>query len=106
MDQCKPQNAPWKLTSRQRVLCALDHKEPDRVPLFLGTSGATTVLGPGYDALKRHLGITGGPERWLSRAMQYTWLDEELMIRLGSDGRPIAPARPRRRCGAKFRPTA
>ena len=78
-------------TPRERVLCALDHEEPDRVPLFIGTSGATTVLGPGYGALKSHLGIAGGPERWLSRAMQYTWLDEEVMVRLGSDGRPLVP---------------
>ena len=33
-------------TSRERVLSALNHEEPDRVPLFIGTSGATTVLGP------------------------------------------------------------
>jgi uroporphyrinogen decarboxylase len=82
---------PMNFNSRERVLCALDHQEPDRVPLFLGTSGATTVLGPGYDALKKHLGIAGGPERWFSRAMQYTLLDEAVMARLGSDGRPIFP---------------
>ena len=34
------------LTSRERVLCALNHEEPDRVPLFIGTSGATTLLAP------------------------------------------------------------
>jgi uroporphyrinogen decarboxylase len=76
-------------TSRQRVLCALNHEEPDRVPLFIGTSGATTVLGPGYEKLKAHLGIRCGPIRWLSKPMQYTWMDEEVLVRLGSDGRPI-----------------
>jgi uroporphyrinogen decarboxylase len=73
------------------VLCALAHEEPDRVPLFLGTSGATTVLGPGYERLKAHLGIRGGPPRWLSRPLQYTWMDEDVLVRLGSDGRPLAP---------------
>ena len=33
------------LSSRERVLTALDHKEPDRVPLDLGgyQSGITTI---------------------------------------------------------------
>ena len=76
---------------RERVLCALNHEEPDRVPLFIGTSGTTSVLGPGYDRLKSHLGISGGPRRWFSKAMQYTWLDEEVLVRLGSDARAIVP---------------
>ena len=79
------------LTSRERVQYCLNHEEPDRVPLFIGTSGATTVLGPGYGKLKAHLGISGGPARWLSRPLQYAWMDEEVLVRLGSDGRPVAP---------------
>jgi uroporphyrinogen decarboxylase len=77
--------------SRDRVLCALNHEEPDRVPLFIGTSGATTVLGPGYGKLKSHLGIQGGPIRWFSKPLQYTWMDEEVLLRLGSDARAITP---------------
>jgi uroporphyrinogen decarboxylase len=79
------------LTSRDRVLSALNHEEPDRVPLFIGVSGATTVLGPGYDKLKAHLAVKCGPQRWFSKAMQYTWMDEEVVLRLGSDGRAIVP---------------
>jgi uroporphyrinogen decarboxylase len=80
------------MSSRDRVLTALNHEEPDRVPLFIGTSGATSVLGPGYPALKAHLGIRGGAEqRWLSRPLQYVWMDDEVMERLGSDGRPAVP---------------
>ncbi len=78
-------------TSRDRVLCALNHEEPDRVPLFIGTSGATTILGPGYDRLRKHLGIPCGPIRWFSKPLQYTWMDEEVLVRLGSDGRTVAP---------------
>ena len=40
------------------MLYALNHEEPDRVPIFFGTSGATTMLAPGYERLKAHLGIT------------------------------------------------
>ena len=79
------------MTPRERVLTALNHEEPDRVPLFIGTSGATTVLGPAYERLKDHLGIRGGPKRWLAGAMQYIWMDEEVLVCLGSDGRPVVP---------------
>src|ERR1039458_8271263 len=78
------------LTPRERVLCALNHEEPDRVPIFIGTSGATTLLSAAYDRLKVHLGIQH-KSRLMSRAMQYAQLDEEVMIRLGSDGRPLLP---------------
>ncbi len=78
------------LTSRERVLCALNHEEPDRVPLFIGTSGATTLLAPAYEKLKARLGVKAEP-RLLSRSMQYARLDDEVLVRLGSDGRPLVP---------------
>jgi uroporphyrinogen-III decarboxylase len=31
------------LTPRQRVLAALHHEEPDRVPIIIGTSNTTTM---------------------------------------------------------------
>lgn len=77
------------MTSRERVLTALDHREPDRVPLFLGTSGVTTLLGPAYEKLKAHFGITGRNAQWISLPLQYAWLDEDVLERLGSDGRPV-----------------
>lgn len=76
------------LTSRERVLCALNHEEPDRVPIFFGTSGATTMLAPAYDRLKAYLGIQRETKVFW-RALQYTLLDEDVMVRFGSDGRPL-----------------
>ena len=76
------------LTPRERVLCALNHEEPDRVPIFFGTSGATTMLAPAYDRLKAYLGIQSETKVFW-RALQYTLLDEEVMVRFGSDGRPL-----------------
>lgn len=76
------------LTSRERVLCALSHDEPDRVPIFFGTSGATTMLAPGYEKLKAHLGITGETTIFW-RGLQYVLMDEEVLAWSGSDGRPL-----------------
>jgi uroporphyrinogen decarboxylase len=78
------------LTSRERVLCALNHEEPDRVPIMFGGSGATSILAPAYDRLKAHLGIQS-QTRVSSRIFQYTLLDEEVMARFGSDFRPLLP---------------
>jgi uroporphyrinogen decarboxylase len=78
------------LTSRERVLCSLNHEEPDRVPIFFGTSGVTTLLAPAYDRLKTYLGL-GGETRVFWRALQYSLLDEEVMVRFHSDGRPLIP---------------
>ena len=76
------------LTSRERVLCALNHEEPDRVPIFFGTSGATTMLAPAYERLKTYLGIQREPKVWW-RALQYVLIDEDVLVRFGSDGRPL-----------------
>lgn len=76
------------LTSRERVRCALHHQEPDRVPLFFGSSGATTIHAHGYERLKRKLGIDS-PTRLMSRAMQYAHVDRRIMDLLGSDGIPL-----------------
>ncbi len=78
------------MTSRERVLCALNHEEPDRVPVFFGTSGATTMLVPGYERLKGYLNIQS-ETRALSKALQYARIDEQVMVRFGSDGRPLVP---------------
>ncbi len=78
------------MNPRDRVLCALNHEEPDRVPIFLGTSGATTMLAPAYERFKAYLGIKSEP-RLFSRTMQYVRLDEEVMLRFGIDGRPLIP---------------
>jgi uroporphyrinogen decarboxylase len=78
------------MTSRDRVLCALAHEEPDRVPIFFGASGATTLLAPAYDRLKDYLGIHA-ETRVFSRALQYAFLDEEVMRRFGADGRILLP---------------
>ena len=81
------------MTSRERVLCALNHEEPDRVPIFFGASGVTTMLSPAYDRLKAHLGIHRETKDFW-RALQYALLDEDVMVRCHSDARPLIPGPP------------
>jgi uroporphyrinogen decarboxylase len=49
------------ITSRERVLIALDHKEPDRVPVDLGGTQTGIMVEP-YDHLKGLLGIQSESE--------------------------------------------
>ena len=43
------------MTSRERVQAALNHRQPDRLPLDLGGSIVTGINAMGYGRLKRHL---------------------------------------------------
>ncbi|MBN1341868.1 MAG: hypothetical protein JXQ73_04270 [Phycisphaerae bacterium] len=45
------------MTRRQRVMAALNHEEPDRVPMDLGGSLASTMVGEAYPALRQALGL-------------------------------------------------
>ena len=82
-----------QMTSRERVIAALNHEEPDRVPLDIGGGGSTSILVEGYENLKQHLGITA-ETRAMVNAFRIARLDEQTMRRLGSDCRPITIHRP------------
>jgi uroporphyrinogen decarboxylase len=78
------------LTPRQRVLMALNHEEPDRVPIIIGTSNTTTVKIGAYRRLKSLLGIER-PDRFI-----YDWPelgsadpDEAMLERLHGDARSV-----------------
>ncbi len=78
------------MNSRDRVLAAINHREPDRVPIVLGVSNATGIKMPTYAGLKRLLGVES-EDRYL-----YDWPelgtalpDEEVLERLGTDVRGV-----------------
>ncbi len=78
------------LTPRQRVLTTLNHEEPDRVPIIIGTSNTTTLKLPPYRRLKTKLGIQS-PDNYI-----YDWPelgslapDEIVLERLHSDARGV-----------------
>ena len=77
------------MTSRERVLAAINHQEPDRVPLDIGGGSSTSIVVEGYERLKRHWGINA-PPRVMSEIFRVAWLDEEAMLRLDSDCRPLS----------------
>ena len=56
-----------KLTSRERVLASINHREPDRVPVDLGATPSSGISTIAYYNLKQHLGHHRGPHAGLRR---------------------------------------
>lgn len=71
--------------SRERVLTALNHREPDRVPLSLGGT-ASSFTDEAYFRLKEYLGISGDikPYRYGHTGCYY---DDRILEALGTDYR-------------------
>ncbi len=73
------------MTSRQRVLAALDHRQPDRVPVdFSGhrSSGISAVL---YPKLRSLLGMPERPVRVYDPVQQLAIVDQDVLDRFGVD---------------------
>ena len=81
------------MTSRQRVLAALNHQPPDRVPIDIGGSSATTIIGEAYERLKAHLGIAE-ETRYMKRKSRSAILSQVVARRLRVDTRPLSPGSP------------
>ena len=45
-----------KMTSRERVLASINHREPDRVPVDLGATPSSGISTIAYYNLKNYLG--------------------------------------------------
>jgi uroporphyrinogen decarboxylase len=48
------------MTKRERVLSAIRHREPDKVPIDLGAMRSTGITAVAYSNLKKYLGIQAG----------------------------------------------
>jgi uroporphyrinogen decarboxylase len=48
------------MTARERVLAAIAHRTPDRVPIDLGSTPSSGISATAYERLRRHLGHSAG----------------------------------------------
>ena len=81
------------MTSRERVLAALNHQEPDRVPIDLG-GNQTGIHKFAYRTLLDHLGIAD-ELTIMDQVQQLARPCEALLQRLHVDTRYIAAGRSR-----------
>jgi uroporphyrinogen decarboxylase len=77
------------MNSRERILMALGHKEPDRVPIDLGGCRASGIMGIAYNELKRYLGIEKDRTRIYDFGQQLALPEEDLLKRFNVDVRPV-----------------
>ena len=73
------------MKSRERVLAAIAHKEPDYVPLDLGATPSSDISAIAYNNLKKHLGLTGGHTRIYDVVQQVVQPEDEILDRFGVD---------------------
>jgi uroporphyrinogen decarboxylase len=75
-------------TPRERLLAALNHEEPDRVPIDFGGSEFTTITPLAYERLKAHMGVTE-PTKMMSIIHSAVHPDETILQRFQVDVRNV-----------------
>ncbi|MFN8008047.1 MAG: hypothetical protein U0V70_13700 [Terriglobia bacterium] len=68
------------------MFASLNHQEPDRVPMDLGSARFTGMVKPAYEKLCRHLGF-GKTGAMLDRMQQLVEMDEQVLQALDVDAR-------------------
>jgi uroporphyrinogen decarboxylase len=88
-----------RMTSRERVLAAISHREPDRVPIDQGSMRSTGLMAIAYNRLRRHLGVAGEPPLMYDLVQQLArpepWFLERFRIDVVDIGDALSAADPR-----------
>jgi uroporphyrinogen decarboxylase len=79
------------MNSRERVLAALNHKEPDRVPFDMGGTVVTGIQAKAYRRLRQHLGLPEKEAQIIDIFQQLAQVDDDVMDYLGVDVRNVTP---------------
>jgi uroporphyrinogen decarboxylase len=78
------------VNSRERVRLALDHQEPDRIPLDLGGTGLSSIHVTAYQNLRQHLDLPPRETGVMAMAEQLAAVDEDMARRLKTDFRLVS----------------
>jgi uroporphyrinogen decarboxylase len=73
------------MTSRERVLAALNHQEPDRVPIDLSGHRSSGIAAMAYARLRDYLGLPKKPIRVYDPVQQLAIVDEDVLQRFKVD---------------------
>jgi uroporphyrinogen decarboxylase len=77
------------MNPRERVMLALNHKEPDRIPIDLGGSICSSIHKSAYIELKKYLGMDLEEIKMADYVQQLPYLDEALLERFDVDFRMV-----------------
>ena len=73
------------MTPRERVLAAIAHQQPDRVPIDLGSTPSSGISAIAYGNLTRHLGIPNSKTRVYDVVQQLAQPEDEILNRFKID---------------------
>ena len=73
------------MKSRERVLTAINHQEPDRVAVDFGGHRSSGIMAIAYARLKKYLGITGGDIYVYDIPQQLAIIEPEVLDRFQVD---------------------
>jgi len=73
------------MTSRERVLTAINHKEPDRMPIDFGVHFSTGISAFAYKRLREYLGLNTDSIDLQDTVQMLARVDEDVLERFHSD---------------------
>ena len=79
------------MNSRERILAALNHQEPDRVPFDLGSTQVTGIHVVAYRNLRACLGLPTVEPQMCDTIQQLALPDDDVIEKLGVDVRGLFP---------------
>jgi len=83
-----------ELSSRERIIAALSHQEPDALPIDFGGMRSTGIAAAAYNQLKDHLGIEGSLARLYDVGQQLAEPELNVLDRMGGDVVQVHRLRP------------
>ena len=88
------------MTSRERVLKSVTHKEPDSVPIDLGSISVATMNRTALVSLQKYLGVNRKESEntiIIQKRFQNVDVPEEILLKYRIDLRGIRPGKPKNR---------
>jgi uroporphyrinogen-III decarboxylase len=79
------------MTSRERILASLRHREPDRLPVDFGGTSVTGVHISCVAALRDHYGLEKHPVKLHEPYQMLGWVDDDLKEAMGIDVEGVMP---------------
>jgi len=82
------------MTPRERVLAAINHQEPDQIPVDLGSMRSSGISAVAYHNLNKHLNIEGSRTRIFDMVQELALPEDHIIDRFGIDSLPLGRAFP------------
>jgi uroporphyrinogen decarboxylase len=73
------------MNSRERILCAIHHHEPDQIPVDLGSTPSSGISAVAYNRLVDHLGLSVRPTQVYDVVQQLAQPDDAVLDLFGVD---------------------